>query len=179
MVAEWYQGISARITSVRSSIPLTSAQSPYQEYVSKYILLKVKLTGVRRRRLEFPNKWVKDSWSEPPQLPLIDLSLFQGSATRLEGPNAKFRQFLRHILTFPDFPHVPSSQPGQFSMVRNILYRCHTYCTTSFIFTFSTILAVSRDFSKRHFFQNPFSQIARFWEIRFSFGGAIRPFLLL
>ena len=39
MVAEWYQGISARITSVRSSIPLTSAQSPYQEYISSRIYL--------------------------------------------------------------------------------------------------------------------------------------------
>ena len=33
MVGEWYQGILARITSVRSSIPLTSAQSSYQEYI--------------------------------------------------------------------------------------------------------------------------------------------------
>ena len=37
MVGEWYPGILARITSVRSSIPLTSAQSPYQEYVYIFI----------------------------------------------------------------------------------------------------------------------------------------------
>ena len=30
---QWYQGISARITSVRSSVPQTSAQSSYQEHL--------------------------------------------------------------------------------------------------------------------------------------------------
>ena len=78
------------------------------------------------------------------QLPLIDLSPFQGSLTHLGGSGGlwrapkpivllwvyRVRRILGHISTFPDLPF----QPSEIFMVQHGLYRFSAYSTYMFIF---------------------------------------------